>query len=101
DNVEAYNLYLKGRHYWSKRLVGLMWKGIDCFRQAIEIDPGYALAYTGLAESYYVLGIYSIVSAREAYEASRLSASKALALDPQLAEAHYADALVKYFFEWD
>jgi hypothetical protein len=38
-NVEAYNLYLQGKHCWSKRLVGLMWKGVECFRQAIEVDP--------------------------------------------------------------
>lgn len=101
DNVEAYNLYLQGRHYWSKRLVGLMWKGIECFKQAIALDPSYAIAYTGLVESYYVLGVYGIVPPSEAREVMKPCVEKALALDPQLGEAHYSDGLLKHFFEWD
>jgi len=101
DNVEAYNLYLQGRHYWNKRLVGLMWKGIECFKQAIALDPSYAIAYTGLVETYYVLGAYGIVPPGEARENIRTCVAKAMQLDPQLGEAHYSDGLAKHFFEWD
>jgi serine/threonine-protein kinase len=101
DSIEAYNLYLQGKHYWTKRVVGLMWKGVECYRKAIEADPGYALAYVGLVEAYYVMAIYGIVSNREASENSRACASKAIELDPHLAESHYVQGLVKHFFERD
>jgi serine/threonine-protein kinase len=101
DNVEAYNLYLQGRHYWSKRLVGLMWKGIECFKQAIAVDPSYAIAYTGIVESYYVLGAYGMVQPADARKMIRTCVAKAMELDPQLGEAHYSDGLAKHFFEWD
>jgi serine/threonine protein kinase/Flp pilus assembly protein TadD len=101
DNVEAYNLYLQGRHYWSKRLVGLMWKGIECFKQAIALDPSYAIAYTGLVESYYVLGVYGIVPPSEVREILRTCVTKAMELDPELGEAHYSDGLARHFFDWD
>jgi serine/threonine protein kinase len=100
-NIEAYNLYLQGRHYWNKRYVGAMAKGIECFKKAIELDPYYALPYTGLVEANYVLASYGVIAPSEAGQAARNCANRALQLNDQLDEAHYAQGMVKHFFDWD
>jgi serine/threonine protein kinase/tetratricopeptide (TPR) repeat protein len=101
QNSEAYQLYLKGR-YWSDRLTeeGFR-KSVEFFNQAIEKDPSYALAYSGLADSYYwASGLY--LPPRETMERARAAAMKALERDSLLAEAHLSLALVKmgYDFDW-
>ncbi len=101
DNVEAYNLYLQGRNFWSKRYIGLMWKSIECFKKAIELDDSYALAYTGLVEAYYVLGMYGTLPPSEAGAVAKTYADKAMTLDDRLPQAHYAQGLVKLYFDWD
>jgi serine/threonine-protein kinase len=88
DNTEAYQLYLKGRYFWNKRTADSLQKGIAYFKQAIEKDPGYALAYAGLADSYAVLQITPGAPAEGALPAARAAAERALALDDSLAEAH-------------
>ena len=100
DNTEAYQHYLKGRFYTSKATADGLNKGIEYFNQAIEIDPTYALAYSGLAEAYYGLSSAHIAP-KEAMPKARAAAVKALEMDDALAEAHASLALVKVFFEWD
>ena len=100
DNTEAYQCYLKGRFYTSKATREGLNKGIEYFNQAIEIDPTYALAYSGLAESYYGLSS-AHVPAKEAMPKARAAAVRALEMDDALAEAHASLGLVKVFYEWD
>jgi len=104
ENPEAYQLYLKGRYYLSKRTDEGLKKAIEYFNQAIEKDPSYALAYSGLADSnmYTIrLGFFHGLSPREAYLRAKSSATKALEIDDNLAEAHTSLALIKMEYEWD
>jgi TolB-like protein/Tfp pilus assembly protein PilF len=87
---EAYQLYLKGRYYWERRTPESLEKAKDYFNHAIEKDPGYALAYVGLADYYSAVPDYSPVPASEAAPLGRAAAERALAIDPSLAEAHAA-----------
>ncbi|HXP59653.1 MAG TPA: protein kinase [Dongiaceae bacterium] len=100
-NHEAYKLYLKGRFFWNKRSEESLRKGIELFRQAIEVDPAYALAYAGLAESYMPLGRWEYVPPVEAFPKGKAWALKALELDDQLAEAHTPLAVVLFLYERD
>jgi TolB-like protein/Flp pilus assembly protein TadD len=100
ENVEAYHFYLKGRYHWNKFDQRSLSKAVDYFVQAIEIDPTYALAYAGLADSYYRLSnVYA--PTREAMPKAKAAAIKALEIDETLSEAHAALGLVKLFYEWD
>jgi len=100
ENTEAYRLYLKGRYHWNKYAQAGLKKAIDYFQQAIEIDPTYALAYAGLADTYYRLSnVYA--PTREAMPKARAAAMKALDIDETLSEAHASLGLVKMFYEWD
>jgi TolB-like protein/Flp pilus assembly protein TadD len=99
-SAEAYRLYLQGRFYWNKRTEDGIRKAIDLFRQAIDADPVYAAAYAGLADSYAVLGFYTIVPPGDAFPKSRAAALKALELDPELSEARAPLAYAKHYYEW-
>ncbi|MEK6323139.1 MAG: protein kinase [Acidobacteriota bacterium] len=88
ENTEAYQLYLKGRYYWNKRSAEGTRKAIEYFKQAIDADPNYALAYAGLADSYGFLTEFCGVPKEETYPKARAAARKALELDDTLAEAH-------------
>jgi TolB-like protein/DNA-binding winged helix-turn-helix (wHTH) protein/Flp pilus assembly protein TadD len=89
-NPEAYEAYLKGRYFWNKRTGDGLKKAIDYFNHAIETDPTYAEAYSGLADSYALSGDweYGILSPRDAFPRAKEAATKALVLDDSLAEAH-------------
>ena len=89
-NRDAYEAYLKGRFFWNKRTADGMKKAIDYFNQAIEKDPNYAQAYAGLADSYALAGDwqYGVLTPREAYPKAKAAATKAIALDSTLGEAH-------------
>jgi len=101
ENTEAYELYLKGRYFYSKTSEEGLTKSISYYQQAIALDPNYALAYVGLANTYAVLGgVLGFRSPRETYPQSEAFLSKALALDPKLAEAHNALASYKLNYEW-
>lgn len=100
-NSEAYTYYLRGRHHWAQRMPEDLEKGIKFFRKAIEIDPNYALAYVGLADSYHLLGSYGVLPPKEAFPAAKEAALKALEIDNTLGEAHNSLAAVKLFYEWD
>jgi len=104
ENIEAYHAYLKGRYYWNKRTNKDVKRGMEYFNQAIEQDPCYALAYSGLADSYIILGSFGIASLApsEAFPKAKEAAVKALEIDDTLAEAHasLADALGNYDWDW-
>jgi TolB-like protein/Tfp pilus assembly protein PilF len=93
-NPEAYELYLKGRFFWDKRTGADLRKSIEYFNQAISKDPGYALAYVGLADSYLLLSPYGAVSPAESIPQASAAAKKALELDDSLAEAHASSGLL-------
>jgi TolB-like protein/DNA-binding winged helix-turn-helix (wHTH) protein len=97
---EAYDLYLKGRFFWNKRAAGFQ-QAIDYFQQAIAKDPNYARAYTGLADSYALLGGYTLTPQIELMPKARAAALKALELDPELSEAHTSLALITENFDYD
>ena len=100
-NPEAHEAYLKGRYFWNKRTGEGVRKGIEYFEQAIRIDPNYAVAYAGLAESYVVLNGHRFLPPTQAYPKVRAAALKALELDASLAEAHTALGSYKWEYEWD
>lgn len=102
ENTAAYQLYLKGRFHWNQRTSQALLKAIECFKQAIERDPQYALAYAGLADCYILLDIYSpILPPKESYTRGLAAATRALEIEPRLVEAVTALALISAFFEWD
>src|SRR5205823_1869286 len=101
NNTEAYQLYLKGRYYWNKRTNDGLRKGIEYFQQAIAIDPNYALAYSGLADSYGNLGFGGAMPPQEVRDKGKEAALKALELDDALAEAHTSLGQIKEMFDWD
>jgi serine/threonine-protein kinase len=100
-NSEAYTLYLKGRFFWYKRTPDALRKGVDYFTQAVAVDPGYALAYCGLADSYHILAMYGVMSGHEAYPLAKAMAALALELEPDLPEAHVSGAYVALAWDWN
>jgi tetratricopeptide (TPR) repeat protein len=98
---EAYRLYLKGRFYWNKRTGDGLTRGIDCFTTAIERDPSYALAFSGLADCYNLLSLYSVLPPTETMPKAKAAASRALDLDASLAEAHASLGYAHLYFDWD
>jgi serine/threonine-protein kinase len=100
-NPEAYQLYLKGRFYWNKRTVDGLKQAVVYYNQAIEKDPAFALAYSGLAETYVLFAVYSVASPRESMPQARASALKALEIDDSLAEAHAALGLYLSNYAWN
>jgi serine/threonine protein kinase len=101
-NSEAYQLYLKGRYHATQGTAEGYKKGIDYFRNAINIDPGNALAYAGLADAYDGLGgAHTYMPPSESLPEAKAAAEKALELDDTLAEAHAALAYAEWFYDWD
>ncbi|MFQ5944807.1 MAG: adenylate/guanylate cyclase domain-containing protein [Anaerolineae bacterium] len=102
ESVEAYDLYLKGRHFWNKRGEADLKVAIGFFEKASEVDPTFALAYAGLADAYVVLPGYTrAANPRDYREKARVAAQRALELDDTLAEAHTSLAMVKLHHDWD
>ncbi len=87
-DVEAHNLYLKGRHLWNRRTKAGLEQAVEYFRQATDRDPLYAPAYAGLADAYLLHGSYRFMPRAEAHRRAKAAAEKALELDETLAEAH-------------
>ena len=100
ENAEAYRLYLKGRHHWNQWTEEGFHKAIEYFQQAIQKDSSYALAYTGLADSYVLLGWNSYLPPKEAFPKGKAAAMTALQLDPDLAEAHTPLAALLWLHDW-
>ncbi len=101
DDAEAYQLYLKGRYFWNKRTEGGFNQGIAQFKQAVEKDSNYALAYAGLADSYIGLTFYNFTAPNETMPKAKEAAMKALAIDNSLAEAHTSLAHVLMNYDWN
>ena len=102
-NPEAYESYLKGRYFWNKRTADGLRVALAYFNQAIEEDPKYAQAYSGLADTYALLGDwqYAVMTPKEAFPKAKAAAIKALELDSALGEAHNSLAFVLDGFDWD
>ncbi len=102
-NPEAYVSYLKGRYFWNKRTADSLKVALAYFNQAIEEDPKYAQAYSGLADTYALLGDwqYAVMTPKEALPKAKAAAIKALELDSALGEAHNSLAFCLDGFDWD
>ena len=101
ENTEAYQLYLKGRYFWNKALTPELQIALRYFQQAIVLDPRYALAYTGLADCYALLGNFSALPPTDVFPKAKVAVGKALELDEMLAEAHTSLAYIKTIYDWD
>jgi TolB-like protein/tetratricopeptide (TPR) repeat protein len=101
SDSEAYQLYLRGRFFWNKRSRDGFGRGAAYFRQAVEKDPAYALAYAGLADSHIGMTFYHYAPPQVAMPQARAAAMKALEIDDSLPEAHASLAHVKTNYEWD
>jgi len=97
----AYQLYLKGRFYWNKRTGEALKQAVEFYQQAIDRDPHYALAYSGLAESYVIFPDYSVALPQDSMPKARAAAMRALEMDDSLAEAHAALGLYLSSFSWN
>jgi len=100
QDPEAYRIYLKGRHHWNRWTEEGFYKAIEYFEQAVAKDPKYALAYTGVAESYVLLGWNSYLRPKDAFPKGKAAAQAALRLDPHLGEAHTPLAAVLWLHDW-
>ena len=98
QSFDAYNLYLLGRHHFHKRNEAALRRAMDCFRKAIDRDPGYALAYSGLADAYTLgsTGYYGEIPREESIANALPAATRALELAPALAEAHASLGLIRH-----
>jgi TolB-like protein/Tfp pilus assembly protein PilF len=100
-NREAYEAYLRGRYFWNRRTPESLAQATTLFQEAIHIEPTFALAYSGLADSYVSSGPISGDRPDDIYPKAKEAASKALELDPMLAEAHTSLGIEKVYYEWD
>jgi TolB-like protein/Tfp pilus assembly protein PilF len=100
-NPEAYQLYLKGKFYWNKRTGDSLKQAVEFYQQASEKDPNYALAYSGLAETYVLFSSYDVASGADSMPQAKAAALRALDIDDSLAEAHTALGFYLSNYEWD
>jgi tetratricopeptide (TPR) repeat protein len=98
---EAHDAYLRGRSQWNKRTEAAVRRALQYFQQAIELDPAYALAHVGLADSYNILGFYATLPPKESFPRAKTAALRALQLDDTLGEAHTSLAYAIYNYDWD
>ncbi len=101
ENPEAHQLYLKGRYVWNRRTAQTLQQAAAYFQQAIDKDPGYALAWAGLADCYALYSFYGALSPKEAFPKAKEAAAKALEIDDTLAEAHASLIWVRISYDWD
>ncbi len=101
DNNDAYQLYLKGRFYFARRTDEDIRRSIELFQQAIKLDPTFALAYVGVAESYNVMPSYPYMSPNDANPLAKAAVAKALEIDPDLPEAHTVAGMIAATYDWD
>jgi TolB-like protein/DNA-binding winged helix-turn-helix (wHTH) protein/tetratricopeptide (TPR) repeat protein len=100
-SAAAWEQYLKGRFQWSRRTEESLRKGLDDFERAVALDPRYALGYVGLADSYNLLADFGAMRPSEALPSAKAAASKAIAIDPALAEAHASLGWVQLVYDRD
>jgi tetratricopeptide (TPR) repeat protein len=101
DDLEAYDLYLKGRYFWNKRYEGGLQKGLEYFNQTIKKDPSYAPAYAGIADSLSILGIFAWLPPKEAFPKAKATALKAIEIDDLLAEAYTSLGWITMLYDRD
>ncbi|MFQ5633466.1 MAG: protein kinase, partial [bacterium] len=101
DNLEAYQFYLKGRHFLNNRPKGFVEKTKQNFLEAIALDADFALPYAGLAQLYTIIGAYEFIAPESAFTEARKSVEQALQLDSDLAEAHAVVGTIKFFYDRD
>ncbi len=101
ENVEAYQVYLKGRYHVFKLTIPEVQKSITYFQKAIEIDPTYALAYAGLSDAYRSLALAGEMDPNETLPKSKAAANKAIEIDNDLAEAHTALGVSLFWYDWN
>ncbi len=99
-DLEAYQLYFKGRSLYYQRGPTIL-EGLECFKQAINIDPNYALAYSGLADSHVMLSLWGYISPEECWSAAIPASEKAILLDPELSETCHTRAIIALLYERD
>jgi len=98
---QAYDYYLHGRYHWARLTFPEMQKSAEYFRKATERDPGFAIAFSGLADSLMSLPINSDVAPKDAFPEAKAAITQALALGQDSAEAHNSEAAIKFWFDWD
>jgi TolB-like protein/class 3 adenylate cyclase/Flp pilus assembly protein TadD len=101
ENIEAYNLYLKGRYYWNRSNPEDTLRAIKTFEEAISIDPNFALPYCSLSYCYSFMGSSGLMPPSEAYPKAKDYTLKAIELDPNHAESHLSLATIKFYHNWD
>ncbi len=101
ENTRAYELYLQGRYHWNRLIPTEVHKSNEFFKKAIEIDPYYALAYTGIAAAHISFPISSDVPPSDSFPQAKAAALRALSIDETLADAHAYLAFVNFWFDWD
>ncbi|MCO6511749.1 MAG: protein kinase [Aridibacter famidurans] len=101
EDARAYEAYLKGRFHWHSYTVDGLAKALVYFYEAIALDPGFARAYSGVADYYNFLSIFGIMPPNESFPAAKQAALKAIELDPELAEAHISLGITAFGYEWD
>jgi len=99
ENLEAFNLYLKGRHFWARRYEGGLQKSMECFQQAVEKDKNYALAYVGIADALSILGTYGFLRPNDVFPKAKAAAKRALELDAALPEVHTSLGYISSFYD--
>lgn len=101
QNTEAYQLYLKGRFHLARRTEESFKNSFEYFQQSVERDPGYALAYAGLADAYFLAQLYSVIAPAVGLPKARAAVARALELDESLAEAHTTLGVIRSAQDWD
>jgi DNA-binding winged helix-turn-helix (wHTH) protein/TolB-like protein/Tfp pilus assembly protein PilF len=101
ESQGAYEAYVKGRYFWNKRNEKDIARGLEYFRQAIALDPKFAEAYVGVADSYDILAFYAVLPPKEAFPAAKQATQRALELDDGLAEAHASLGFIHFYYDWN
>jgi serine/threonine protein kinase/tetratricopeptide (TPR) repeat protein len=98
ENIQAYELYLKGRRYWEQRSESGLRAGLECFRAAVDLDPNYGLAYLGIADSYTILAVYGYIAPGDGRPRADAALKKALELNPDLPEGWFTQGMAATIF---
>ena len=101
ENTEAHRLYLQGRFYFERRSGDDMLQGVDYFRKALDLDPGYALVWAWYSKSLAIAAAFGFLDVEKANTQAREAAQRALQLEPELAEGHLAMAYLHMYYDWD
>ncbi len=100
-NPEAYDAYLQGRYYWNLFTPATTRKAVECYLRATQLDPNYALAWSGLADAYASSPIHADMRPRDVWEKARRAAEQAISTEPKLAETQTSWGFVKFWLDWD